>query len=53
MLWTIAVLLFAIWVLSLVFEVASGLIHIALIAALIFFAWGFLRGRGRSATSVP
>ena len=50
MLWTIGVLLFAIWVLSLLFEVASGLIHIALVAALIFFAWGFFRGRSATST---
>jgi hypothetical protein len=51
MLWIIGVVLFAIWVLSLLFEVASGLIHIALVAAVIFFAWGFIRGR--TATSTP
>jgi hypothetical protein len=51
MLWVIGALLFGAWVLSLIFEVASGLIHIALVAAVIFFAWGFLRGR--AATSTP
>lgn len=51
MLWTIGVVLFVVWLLSLLFEVASGLIHIALVAALIFFAWGFMKGR--TATSTP
>ncbi len=52
MLWIIGAVLFAIWVVSLLFKVTTGLIHIALIAALIFFALGFFRGRG-SATSTP
>lgn len=51
MLWIIGAVLFAVWVLSLVFKVASGLVHIALLAALVFFVWGFVRGR--TATSSP
>lgn len=51
MLWMIGAVLFAIWVLALMFKVTTGLIHIALVAALIFFVWGFVRGR--SATSTP
>ena len=50
-LWILAAVLLAFWVLGLARKVTTGLIHIALIAALILFVLGFFRGR-RSA-SVP
>ncbi len=48
-LWIIAAILFAFWILGLAFKITTGLIHIALIAALILFVLGFFRGR-RSTT---
>jgi uncharacterized protein DUF5670 len=51
MLWILAAVLLAFWVLGLAFKVTTGLIHIALVAALILFVLGFFRGR-RSTTAV-
>jgi hypothetical protein len=50
MLWLIAGILFALWVLGLAFKVAGGLVYIALVAAVFLFIVGFFR---RSATSAP
>ncbi len=52
MLWILAAVLLAFWVLGLALKVTTGLIHLALIAAVILFVVGFFRGR-RSASSVP
>ncbi len=52
MIWILAAVLLAFWVLGLAFKVTSGLIHIALVAALILFVLGFFRGR-TSAGGVP
>jgi hypothetical protein len=49
MLWILAAVLLAFWVLGLALKVTTGLIHLALIAAVILFVVGFFRGR-RSAT---
>ncbi len=51
MLWILAAVLLAFWVLGLAFKVTTGLIHIALVVALILFVLGFFRGR-RSTTAV-
>ena len=45
MLWVIAAILLAFWILGLAFKVTTGLIHIALVAAVILFVLGFFRGR--------
>ena len=45
MLWVIAAILLAFWILGLAFKVTTGLIHIALVAAIILFVLGFFRGR--------
>ena len=52
MLWILAAVLLAFWVLGLAFKVTTGLIHLALVAAVILFVLGFFRGR-RSTASVP
>jgi hypothetical protein len=39
-------------VLGLALEITTGVIHLALVAALILFVLGFVRGR-RSASTVP
>jgi hypothetical protein len=49
MLWVLAAVLFAFWIAGLAFKVTTGLIHLALVAALLLFVVGFARGR-RSAT---
>ncbi len=46
MLWILAALLLAFWIAGLALKVTTGLIHIALVAALILFVLGFVRGRG-------
>lgn len=46
MLYTIAVILFILWILGFgVFHVASALIHILLIAAIIVVLWSLIAGR--------
>ncbi len=51
-LWIIAAIVLAFWILGLAFKVTTGLIHILLVAAIILFILGFFRGR-RSSTAVP
>ena len=46
MLWTIAVILFILWLLGFgVFHVAGGLIHILLVLAVIAIIWRLVTGR--------
>jgi hypothetical protein len=46
MLWTIAVILFILWLLGfVVFHVAGGLIHILLVLAVIAIIWRLVTGR--------
>jgi hypothetical protein len=46
MLWTIALVLFVLWILGFgVFHVAGGLIHILLVLAVIAILWNLIAGR--------
>jgi hydrogenase-4 membrane subunit HyfE len=45
MLWTLAVILFVLWVVGLSLKIAGGLIHIVLVFALVVLLIGFLSGR--------
>jgi hypothetical protein len=45
MLWTIVVILLVLWLLGFMMEVASGLIHILLVVALIVVALRLFSGR--------
>jgi hypothetical protein len=46
MLWTIAVVLFVLWILGFgVFHVAGGLIHLLLVVALIVIVFNLISGR--------
>ena len=46
MLWTIALVLFVLWILGFgVFHVAGGLIHILLVLAVISILWNLISGR--------
>lgn len=45
MLWTIVAILLLFWVLGLAFKVASGLIHILLVIALIVIVYRLISGR--------
>ena len=46
MLWTIAVILFVLWILGFgVFHVAGALIHILLVLAIIAVLWNLIAGR--------
>ena len=48
MLWTIAVILFVIWILGgFVFHVAGGLIHLLLVIAVIVVVFQLISGRRR------
>jgi len=46
MIWTIAVILFVLWLLGFaVFHVAGGLIHILLVVAVVVIIYQFITGR--------
>ncbi len=46
MFWTLALVLFVLWILGFgVFHVAGGLIHILLVLAVISLLWGLISGR--------
>jgi hydrogenase-4 membrane subunit HyfE len=45
MLWTLAVILFVLWVVGLSHKIAGGLIHIVLVFALVVLLIGFFSGR--------
>ena len=45
MLWTIVVILLVLWVLGLALEIASGLIHLLLVVALVIVAARMFTGR--------
>jgi hypothetical protein len=44
-LWILAAVLLAFWIFGLALKVTTGIIHIALVAALVLFVLGFFRGR--------
>lgn len=45
MLWTLIVLLVVFWALGLAFKVATGLIHILLVVAIVLFLVNIISGR--------
>jgi hypothetical protein len=45
MIMTIIGILVLIWILGLVFNVAGGLIHILIVAAVVLFLWNLITGR--------
>jgi hypothetical protein len=45
MLWTIVAILLLLWILGLAFKVASGLIHILLVIALVVIVYRLISGR--------
>ena len=47
MLWTLAVILFVLWIAGVAFHVAGSLIHLLLVIALIVLVWKFFTGRKR------
>ncbi len=50
MLWILASILLLAWIVALAFKVTVGAIHLLVIAALVLYVIGFLRGRTRSST---
>jgi hypothetical protein len=50
MLWILASILLLAWIVALAFKVTVGAIHLLVIAALVLYVVGFLRGRTRSST---
>ncbi len=48
MIWILATLLLALWIIALALKVTTGIIHVALVAALILYVIGFFRGRSRA-----
>jgi hypothetical protein len=53
MLWILGVALIALWAIGLAFKVTTGLIHLALIAALAFFAIQMFTGRRHARRALP
>ena len=49
MLFAIGAFFIVLWVVALALKVTTGLIHLALVAAVLFWVFGFFRGR-RTAT---
>ncbi len=47
MLWTIIIILLAFWLIGVVIDIAGGLIHLLLIAAIIFLVVRLFRRSGR------
>lgn len=45
MLWTIAVILFVLWLLGLIGNIGGGLIHTLLVIAVIIIAYNLITGR--------
>jgi hypothetical protein len=45
MLWTLVAILLLLWVLGLAFKIASGLIHVLLVIALIIVVFRLISGR--------
>jgi hypothetical protein len=50
MLWILASILLLAWIVALAFKVTVGAIHLLVVAALVLYVVGFLRGRTRSST---
>ncbi|MHB1572307.1 MAG: lmo0937 family membrane protein [Solirubrobacteraceae bacterium] len=46
LLWTVIVVLFAFWLLGLLFHIGGALIHLVLVVAIILIVINFLTGRG-------
>ncbi len=51
MIWILATLLLAFWMVALAFKVTAVIIHVALVAAIILYVLGFFRGRARASPS--
>lgn len=48
MLWILASILLLAWIVSLAFKVTVGAIHLLVVAALVLYLVGFLKGRTRT-----
>lgn len=48
MLWTVIALLFIFWILGLAFKLATGVIHVLLVVALVLIVVNVVSGRRRS-----
>ena len=53
MLWLLASILLLAWVVALAFKVTVGVIHLLLVAALVLYVYGFVRGRTGGTRTVP
>jgi hypothetical protein len=53
MLWLLASVLLVAWIVSLAFKVTVGAIHLLLVAALVLYVFGFVRGRSRATVGGP
>ena len=53
MLYFLALALLAVWVIALALKVTAGVIHIALVLAIVFFVIGLIRGARTPRTPAP
>jgi hypothetical protein len=53
MLWLLASVLLLAWILALAFKITAAGIHLLLVAAIVLFVMGFVRGRGQGTRTVP
>ena len=51
MLYALGAVLLVIWLVGLAFKVTFGLIHLLVVAAVVLFVIGFIRGRGGRTTA--
>ncbi len=51
MLWIIAAVLLAFWIVGLALKLLAGAIHIALVLAVILFVWGWIQHARRPAVA--
>ncbi|SDC64309.1 hypothetical protein SAMN05421734_11511 [Pelagirhabdus alkalitolerans] len=47
MIWTIISILFFLWLIGLILEIAGGFIHLLLVIALVAFIFNMITGRGK------
>jgi hypothetical protein len=50
MLWLLAAALLLAWIVALAFKITAAFIHLLLLAAIVLFLAGFVRGRGQGGT---
>ncbi len=53
MLWLLASILLLAWIVALAFKVTVGAIHLLVVATIVLYVVGFIRGRSRPTSATP